>query len=209
MLLLVYISVNNAFFPGKSRNLAPFSYFNVINHDPPLFIFGFAGGLDNPKDTLRNLTDTGECTVNIISEHFVEAANACSIDAPFETSEWELSGLHPTASTLVKPPRVGEAIFSAECKLESTREFASRQSPDKKTGVLAIVEGVKFWVREDAINEDKNLVDPVVLRPISRLGGISYGRLLDGVDIPRPVFDSESAAGKLKGVLEDAKKESS
>jgi flavin reductase (DIM6/NTAB) family NADH-FMN oxidoreductase RutF len=47
---------------GKSSNLAPFSYFNVVNHDPPIFIFGFSGGLDRPKDTLRNLVDTKECT---------------------------------------------------------------------------------------------------------------------------------------------------
>jgi flavin reductase (DIM6/NTAB) family NADH-FMN oxidoreductase RutF len=46
---------------GKSTNLAPFSYFNVINHDPPLFIFGFAGGLDRAKDSLKNLIDSKEC----------------------------------------------------------------------------------------------------------------------------------------------------
>jgi hypothetical protein len=43
------------------KNLAPFSYFNVINHDPPLFIFGFACGLKTPKDSLRNLMETKEC----------------------------------------------------------------------------------------------------------------------------------------------------
>jgi hypothetical protein len=53
---------SNIFHLGKSSNLAPFSYFNVINHDPPLFIFGFAGGLNRPKDSLRNLIDTKECT---------------------------------------------------------------------------------------------------------------------------------------------------
>ena len=64
---------------------------------------------------------------------------------------------------------------------------------------------VRFWAREDAINEDKNIIDPAVssdpvesdvaadnvqvLRPMSRLGGISYGRLLGGVEIPRPDWD--------------------
>lgn len=46
---------------GQSTNLAPFSYFNVINHDPPIFITGYAGGFDKAKDSLRNLVDTGEC----------------------------------------------------------------------------------------------------------------------------------------------------
>jgi hypothetical protein len=28
--------------------------------------------------------------------------------------------------------------------------------------VLGIVEGVKFWVREDAVNEEGSLIDPAV-----------------------------------------------
>lgn len=54
---------------GKSTNLAPFSYFNIINHDPPLFILGFSGGLDRAKDTLANLIATKECTLNISTYH--------------------------------------------------------------------------------------------------------------------------------------------
>ena len=54
--------------------------------------------------------------------------------------------------------------------------------------MLAIVEGVRFWVREDAINEEKNLVDLKVLKPISRLGGVSYGRTTEAMEIPRPNF---------------------
>ena len=43
-----------------------------------------------------------------------------------------------------------------------TKEFESRATPGKKTGVLAIVEGVRFWAREDAVNEERNLIDPAV-----------------------------------------------
>jgi flavin reductase (DIM6/NTAB) family NADH-FMN oxidoreductase RutF len=147
---------------GSSTNLAPFSYFQMINHDPPLFTLGYAGGFDNAKDSLRNLSETGECVINIISEHFIEAANATSINAPYGESEWAITGLTPAPSSTVKADRVKEAVFSVEGKLESTREFESRATKGKKTGVLAIIEGTRFWVREDAINEDKNLIDPAV-----------------------------------------------
>lgn len=30
----------------------------MVGHDPPLFVFGFACGLANAKDNLRNLIDT-------------------------------------------------------------------------------------------------------------------------------------------------------
>ncbi|PSS18662.1 hypothetical protein M430DRAFT_102175 [Amorphotheca resinae ATCC 22711] len=192
---------------GSSTNLAPFSYFQMINHDPPLFILGFAGGLDNAKDTMKNLIETGECVINIISEHFIEAANATSINTPYGESEWSLSGLTPAPSSTVKATRVKEAIFSVEGKLESTREFESKATPGKKTGVLAIIEGTRFWVREDAINEQKNLIDPNVLRPISRLGGITYGRLTESVEIPRPdyndtVVKNEEARKLVKAKVE-------
>jgi len=149
---------------GKSTNLAPYSYTQVINHDPPIFIVGYAGGMDRAKDSLRNLLDTGECTINIISEHYIEAANATSVNAPYGVSEWALTGLHPAECKDIKCSRVKEAVFSVEGKLMKTEEFESRATPGKKTGVLAIIEGIRFWAREDAVNEDRNLIDPAVSR---------------------------------------------
>jgi flavin reductase (DIM6/NTAB) family NADH-FMN oxidoreductase RutF len=156
------------------------SYTQVVNHDPPIFCIGFSSSLENAKDSLRNLYESKECrcddavlrglisdeyyvgTINIISEHFVEAANATSINAPYGVSEWALTGLHPAPTNTVKAPRVAESVFSIEGKLLETREFESRARPGVKTGVLAIVEGTHFWVREDAINEEKSQIDPAV-----------------------------------------------
>ncbi|KAF2261767.1 flavo protein-like protein oxygenase [Lojkania enalia] len=174
---------------GQSTNLAPFSYFNLIAHDPPLFILGFSGGYNRPKDTLTNLLATKECVLNIISEDFIEAANYTSINTPAGISEWTFSGLTPEKSTVVRPDRVKEAVFSIEAKLVETREWESKVVPGKKTGVLGIVEGVRFWVREDAIDEQGVLIDPKVLKPISRLGGITFGRTTEVFEIPRPVYE--------------------
>lgn len=151
---------------GKTTNLAPFSYFQVISHDPPLFVIGFAASLAGAaaaKHTLHNLAETRECTVNIISEHFAEAANSTSINAPYGASEWAVSGLTPAYDChTVKPARVKEAVFSIEGKLESLREFESRSKPGTKNATMVVIEGSRFWVREDAINEDRNLIDPSV-----------------------------------------------
>lgn len=182
---------------GKSTNLAPFSYTQMFNHDPPVFGVGFAGGMDNAKDTLRNLIDSGECTINMISESYIEAANACAIDLPYGVSEWSATGLTPAPSSYVAATRVKEAIFSIEGKLMNTQEFESRVTPGKKTGVVAFIEGVKFWVREDAIDETKSLIDPAVLRPVARLGGITYARVVDGFEIPRPIAKEEIGKGRL------------
>ena len=53
------------------RNLAPMSYFQTVNHDPPIFTVGVSGGTGT-KDSAANLLETGECTLNIISDWFVE-----------------------------------------------------------------------------------------------------------------------------------------
>lgn len=152
---------------GATTNLAPFSYFQVIGHDPPLFVLGFASGLGEgaraAKHTLHNLHATGECVINIISEHFVEAANATSINAPYGASEWAVSGLTPAHDCeTVRPARVREAVFSVEARLESAREFASRSRPGTMSATMVVVEGTRFWVREDAINEERNIIDPAV-----------------------------------------------
>lgn len=147
---------------GSSTNLAPFSYFQTICHDPPLFILGIAGDYSSSKDTLRNLQETGECTLNIISEHFIEAANAASINAPYGTNEWQISGLTPAPCATVKTSRVKEAIFSVEGKLESTKNYESRSKPGKRATTLVVIEGTRFWVREDALNEGQDKIDPAV-----------------------------------------------
>jgi flavin reductase (DIM6/NTAB) family NADH-FMN oxidoreductase RutF len=160
---IAFVSTRSA--DGTTTNLAPFSYFQMIAHDPPLFIVGFSTplGVAKTRDTLKNLSETGECVINIISEHYAEAANSTSINAPYGISEWEVSGLTPVHDCVnVKCARVGEAIFSIEGKLESLREFESRAKPGEKTSTLAIIEGVKFWVREDAVDDEKSMVDTEV-----------------------------------------------
>lgn len=187
---------------GK-RNLAPFSYFTVVNHDPPIFTLGFSGGTGHPKDTCRNILETEELTINIISEWFVEAANFCSTNAPYGVDEWKLCGLTPLDSEKVKPPHVAESAFSIEAKLVHSHEWKSKSDPSRATGVLCIVEGVNFHVREDVINSDRNNLDISKLKPVSRLGGITYGRTLDGYEKMRPDFEKEvNAKEEVKKLLE-------
>jgi flavin reductase (DIM6/NTAB) family NADH-FMN oxidoreductase RutF len=174
------------------RNLAPFSYFTFVNHDPPIFVIGFSKGSGKPKDTEANILETGELTVNIISEWFVEAANYTSINAPLAVDEWKASGLTPLPSTKVRPPHVAESAFSVEGKLIHSHEWISKISGNP-SGTLCIVEGINFHIREDVINDAKNLIDPEKLRPVSRLGGITYGRTTAGFEMPRPDFDTENA----------------
>lgn len=188
------------------KNVSPFSYTTVVNHDPPIFCIGFSGGKGAPKDTCQNILDTGELTINILSEWFIEAANYSCTDAPPDVDEWDLSGLTPVESKVVKPPHVGESAFSVEAKLLHSHDWKSKTDPERTTGTLCIVEGVNFHVREDVINEDLNILDPAKLQAVSRLGGITYSRTTQGYEIPRPDFKKESEKPEVQEILNKHKK---
>ena len=87
---------------GGRRNLAPSSYFQVVDHDPPIFVVSFSARKDRLKDKRRNLIETGECVINVISQHMIEAVNSTSLNVPYGVSEWQLSGLVAAASTTMK-----------------------------------------------------------------------------------------------------------
>lgn len=93
-------------------NLSPFSYTTFVNHDPPTIIVSresCSHALDSKltsvdsqigfspfiKNTFANIIATGEATINMISEDFVEAANFSCIDAPTGVSEWGLTYVVP------------------------------------------------------------------------------------------------------------------
>jgi flavin reductase (DIM6/NTAB) family NADH-FMN oxidoreductase RutF len=192
------------------KNLAPFSYFQVVDHDPPIFVVGFSARSrsERPKDTLRNLRETGECVINIVSEHTIEAVNATSIDVQFGVSEWDFSGLTEAVSTMVKAARVKEAVFAIEGKLREIIEldYHGKGQLVKPTGALAIIEASRFWVREDALNEERSEIGLETLRPLTQLSGISYGRVREIFELPRPSIASEmdKEGSNLKSFLERA-----
>ncbi|KAG4440571.1 hypothetical protein IFR05_003938 [Cadophora sp. M221] len=175
-----------------SKNLAPFSYFQIVDHDPPTFVVGFSARSSRLKDTRRNLLVTGECVINLVTENIIHAANATSLDVPYGVSEWGLSGLTPVASETVKPERVQEAVFTVEGKLLEMKEldYHGGGGNGEAVGALAIIEGTRFWVREEALGENGE-VELEILKPLVQLGGISYGRVTETFELPRGRLEDE------------------
>ncbi|KAH8164138.1 hypothetical protein CIB48_g4133 [Xylaria polymorpha] len=182
---------------GKTENLAPFSYFQVVDHDPPMFIVSFSSRPGRMKDTYQNLKDTGECVINTVSENMIEAVNATSIDAPRNISEWDLSGLHKAPTSTVQPKRVRESVFSIEGKVVDIKEFKSHATEGKSLAGLVLIKATRFWVLEDAANEDFSHIELDKLRPVGQLGGMAYGRIASTFDLPRPRWDDAQPKSEL------------
>jgi flavin reductase (DIM6/NTAB) family NADH-FMN oxidoreductase RutF len=132
------------------------------------------------KDTLYNIEATGEFVVNIVSEEFAEQMNLCSADVPPEVDEFELSGLTPVASDLVKPPRVAESKVQMECRLHQI----IRVSDQPGGGILVLGEVLRFHVLESLLDGYK--IDPDRLNAIGRMGGPTYVRTRDRFEMQRP-----------------------
>ncbi len=161
------------------RNLAPFSFFNAICGEPPVVCFSTAVRVPR-KDTLANIQATGEFVVNIVSEEIAEQMNLASGDYPHDRDEFEISGLTPVPSDLVRPPRVRESHVNMECKLMQIVEVSTKP----RGGSLIIGEVIRFHV-DDAIVENFR-IDPDKLRAIGRMGGDEYCRTRDRFTMIRP-----------------------
>lgn len=109
-------------------NAAPFSFFNVMGHEPPTVAIGLLAGSGRFKDTATNIIETGEFVVNLVAETNAEAMNVTCIDAPPEIDELALAGLTPVASQAVRPPRIAESPVSFECKILSSLVTGPRQT---------------------------------------------------------------------------------
>src|SRR6266478_1215467 len=152
------------------KNLAPFSFFTVASSNPPAVVFcSSVPGRDRTmKDTLRNVLDTREFVLNIVSEEFAEQMNQCSATVPPGVDEFELSGLTPLKSDLVKPSRVAESHIQMECRLVQVVVVSDKPMG----GNLVIGEVLRFHVAEDVMNNFQ--IDPDKLRAIGRMAGLTY-----------------------------------
>ncbi|KAJ3539545.1 hypothetical protein NM208_g5448 [Fusarium decemcellulare] len=189
---------------GKTKNLAPFSYFQVVDHDPPMFIVSFSSRFGPVKDTYRNLKETGECVINTVSENMIEAVSASSIDAPYGLSEWDVTGLTEAPTTTVKPTRVKESVLSIEGKIVDIKEFEGHK-PGMSSAAICLIKATRFWVQEDAANEDFSHIELDKLRPIAQLGGMSYGRISSTFELPRTRWQDEQPKSELLTKLEQEK----
>ena len=176
---------------GRS-NLAPFSFFNAVCAKPPLLAFapgmraprklgavrGEPGG--EPKDTLRNIRETGEFVINVVTYELAEAMNLTSGEYDATIDEFEAAKVASAPSRLVRPPRVAESPVSFECKLYQILDF----NPDPEGGSLVIGEIVSVHVDERNLKEGR--LDRNSLDLIGRMGGMQYTRTTERFEMVRP-----------------------
>jgi flavin reductase (DIM6/NTAB) family NADH-FMN oxidoreductase RutF len=171
-------------------NLAPFSFFSGVGSNPPTVLFcpalrangnsGIGFRPEMRKDTLRNVEETGEFVVNVVSEAIARSANAAAAEVPPDVNEFALAGLTPIASEAILPPRVAESPAQMECRL--LQVIYTSRAPGG--GVIVLGEVVRFHVREDLMEDFR--VDPAGLDAVGRMAGNTWVRTRDRIELTRP-----------------------
>lgn len=172
-------------------NAAPYSAFNYMGEDPPLFAIAvdhYGDESHRPgerKDTLCNIEARGEFVVNMVDEAIVERAVLCGSDFPAHISEPEAVGLALTPSQVVKVPRIAEAPISWECKLFKVLDFSAQRS-------IIFGEIVAMYFRDGLLDEAALRVRVDAFQPYGRLGGPNYVKTTDRVSLRVPTYLASS-----------------
>jgi flavin reductase (DIM6/NTAB) family NADH-FMN oxidoreductase RutF len=161
-------------------NAAPYSFFNVLSHDPAIVALGIERRADGrPKDTVANIDATGEFVINLVDESMAQGMVVCGADVEPEVDELALAGFDPAPSSHVRPPRIAQAPVALECRL--ARDL--RLGVDNKRAIL-LGEVLALRIREDLVDA-QDRVDMLRTRIVGRLAGSDYVRLSDIFSIPR------------------------
>ncbi|MCC6463127.1 MAG: flavin reductase family protein [Saprospiraceae bacterium] len=154
-------------------NLAPYSFFNAFSSNPPILIFSSNRRVaDNTtKDTLKNVEDTGEVVINVVSHAIVRQAALCSIEYGPEVNEFVKAGLTPLPSEKIRPFRVAESPVHMECQVENILPLGDGGG----AGNLIICRIVLMHIDERVLSEGGR-IDPHKIDLMGRMGRFYYAR---------------------------------
>ncbi|MFU5616550.1 flavin reductase family protein [Pseudomonas aeruginosa] len=171
-------------------NLAPYSFFNAFNYDPP--IIGFSS--ITWKDSVQNASETREFVWNLVTRELGDQMNQTATPLAHGEDEFSFAGLTAVPGRVVNVPRVGESRAAMECKVVDIIQL-------RKTGG----ENVSSWLvlgEVVAVHIDKSLLKDGVYQtaqayPILRSGGLNdYVQVLpeNVFQVARPEGASDAAA---------------
>ncbi len=166
--------------PRGETNLAPYSFFNMVDDEPPLVLFS-SGGM---KDSAAFALESGEFVVNLVSEHLLQAANQTSASVPRGQSEFELAGLSEAPCRLVAAPRVREAYAALECKVTQSLRPASLPGCEESESIIVFGQVVGVHIDDRILTE--GVIDIEKFLPVGRLGYADYAVVRGSVRLRRP-----------------------
>jgi flavin reductase (DIM6/NTAB) family NADH-FMN oxidoreductase RutF len=183
---IAWVSTRSA---AGEPNLAPFSYFAAVSPTPFLVSvsIGHRGG--RPKDSLRNILDTGCFCVNLATVGQLAQMNHSSGEYPPEVDEFTHAGVPMAWAESVDAPYVADAPAVLECRLFKHVEL------EGAANTLVIGEVLRVRLSDRLPLQDGTMfVDTHALAPVARLWGDGYALIGDTPSLQRPPADAPPLA---------------
>jgi flavin reductase (DIM6/NTAB) family NADH-FMN oxidoreductase RutF len=146
------------------RNLAPYSFFNVLNYRPPLVGFSSMGR----KDSLLNAEATGDFVWNLATREQAEQMNATSAMLAPAIDEFEHAGIEALPSRIVRPDRVAASPVAFECRVT---QIVQLRTKERRQLDQWLVIGEAVGIHIDRALLDDGIYQTARARPITRGGG--------------------------------------
>ena len=159
-------------------NLAPFSFFNVVSTAPPTVLFSGSAHSDRPKDSITLAEESGEFTVNIVSEEVAEAMSVTAGSFGPDDDEFSIAGLTAVSGTVIAAPMVAESPANLECRVSKVLDVGE--------GLTRIVVGRVVALHVDESVLDGTRVVARSLRAVGRMSGNTYITTDNPFEIQRP-----------------------
>ena len=163
------------------NNLAPFSYFNMVSHDPPCVMFSTGRTNNTNKDTLNNVLLNSQFVVNLVTLDVVEQMNATAESVPSDVDEFKLTNLTPIDSVSILPKRVKESPIHMECEMIHHYFIDNIDGG----GACIVIGKIKMIHIDDSILMENNRINLDVYKPVARLAGSNYSTLGELFSIKR------------------------
>ncbi|MEW5287950.1 flavin reductase family protein [Erwinia papayae] len=146
------------------RNLAPYSFFNRFNYQPPVIGFASQGW----KDSVANIHQTGEFVWNLATRDLAVAMNESSATVPPGEDEFMLAGVSALPARLVNVSMVAESPVNFECRLTQLIQLQDAAG-NQLDQWLVLGEVVAVHI-DSSLLED-GVYQTAKARPILRAGG--------------------------------------
>lgn len=169
-----------------NHNLSPFSYFNIVCDDPPMVMFATTGShsAGGAKDTLKNVEETGEFTVNLVSYSSKEAMNITSLGFSRGINEFDMAEVKHLPGELIKTHRVKESPISLECVYHESIQLPTPNDSDL-INRMVIGKVIGIHIDPEILTRDKR-IDTNKLNLIARVGYNSYTKVKAHFELKRP-----------------------
>ncbi|MFN8612044.1 MAG: flavin reductase family protein [Vulcanimicrobiota bacterium] len=150
-------------------NAAPFSFFNAMSGQPPILVLGIGNREEGgPKDTLRNIQDTGEFVINLVNQELAQAMNVTATPFAPGVNELNEAELESAPCHLVRPPRILKSPVAFECQLVQTVSVCPANT-------IVIGRALAMHIQDRyLLDPAKHYVDTPELKLVGRMHGAGW-----------------------------------